>query len=180
MADDRPRRSRADLADALGHVEYELQMCAAAAIRVATGAAGDSIEFNAYLESTLLHARNLYEFLVATPRQDDMGRIDFATENWDARECAPETVRQLEVAVRLLHKHLAHLTWARVDAPSKPRWETLAIADGVARLVQAWAEAVQRDDPSEAGRAAKALVAVAESAKRVIAQARAQHVAAAR
>lgn len=174
MALARPRRSDTDRAAALTHLGYELEMCAAAACRLATSTARDATEHNAYLESSLLHARNLYEFLVTgkkSARPDDLLRTDFASEDWSAREQSPPAVRRLATAYPDLHKHLSHLTWARVDDVAPPQWTPLQVAHDIAELVGSWAAHVRRHDRSGAGATARTLEAQARAVARTLADA---------
>jgi hypothetical protein len=164
MAATREPRSENDRTLALVHVRYELEMCAASAIRAATPNARDVIEANAYLESTLLHARNLYEFLVAnrkSPRDDDLLRTDFTRMDWTASKHAPDAVRRLAAAIPDVHKHLSHLTWARVDDLTVAQWTPLQIAYDVAELVRPWAVHLSAHDRGGVGEAARTLEAVA-------------------
>jgi hypothetical protein len=142
-------RPMAEKTDALAHIAYEVQMCAEAAIRCAqqevllrTGAVRDQAPRNAYLESSLMHARGLYEFLIKDkrrPRDDDMLREDFGPA-WKA---APG--REVEAKIRLAawlpdaYMHLAHLTWRRVDEPDQHEWTPVQIASDIINLSRGWA-----------------------------------------
>ena len=169
MAAAREPRSEYERTLALVHVQYELEMCAASATRAATPNGRDDIEANAYLESTLLHARNLYEFLVAnrkSPRDDDLLRADFTRRDWSASEHAPEAVRRLATAIPDVNKHLSHLTWARVGDVAAAAWTPLQIADDLAQLVRAWAIHLSAHDRGGVGVASRTLEGVAATVLR--------------
>lgn len=174
MAPARSRRSDSDRAAALIHVGYELEMCAEAATRVATGAARDGVEHNAYLEACLLHARNLFEFLVAersSPRLDDLLTTDFTSTEWSAQEELPYAVQRLKAAREDLNKHLSHLTWVRVDDGAQPQWTPLQMAHDIAEVVGSWAAHVRLHDRSGAGATARTLEAHARAVALTIAEA---------
>lgn len=83
---------------------------------------------NACLESLLLHARSLIDFLLlGKGSSGDLHRSDFIPM-W-----APvkgEETKRLRAAMPMLHRHLAHLTWERVDA-SEQEWSYRHIAADV-------------------------------------------------
>lgn len=102
----REPRSVADLTTACTVIGYEM--------RALVDAHGHRDADNAFLESSLLHARNLIEFLIgrSSRRATDMAPEDFS-EGWEPR---PEpSIRRLREHLDQIDKHLAHLTWARVD-----------------------------------------------------------------
>jgi hypothetical protein len=104
------------------HVGYELRQMAGAALRI--DSATDGTTHDALLESTLLHARNLLEFLGVRDRNRglDISATDFVAD-WSLD---PETRRNLGKRLDAIDKHLAHLSWARVnDMPQ--RWPYPAI-----------------------------------------------------
>ena len=100
---------------------------------------------NAYLEAELLHARVLAEFLLGSPRSDDIDRRGFsAGSDWTP---GPATaIERMRAAQLVTHKHLAHLTWARVDDGSNA-WEYPQLAVDVLDAVGEWGEHVQQYEP---------------------------------
>lgn len=90
---------------------------------------------NALLESALLHVRNLFEFFVHPgSRPDDMRPDDFA-DPWPPGPA--DAVESLEQMSELPHKHLAHLTWKRVDVGS-PLWHLTVMAQDILSIAEAW------------------------------------------
>lgn len=174
----RPRRSPTDLTEAFVHVQYEVSACAEYARRLAARHAQDRDEEIAYLEAVLLHARALHEFLIKPiedkPRLEDMLRTDFGPE-WHPTAARDETLRRaanaLAAAVEDMHKHLAHLTWARVENPAPAVWSFVEIARETLIVVGAWARHVaakSRDGQASRGphrSEAAGLVGVRERAR---------------
>jgi hypothetical protein len=135
---------------ALSDVGYEVRMCCVSA-RLWLEAMDDderADERNAFLEAELLHARGLFEFLVKRnerPQPDDMLRTAFAPA-WKAEPKA--AVQRLQKEVPLIHKHLAHLSWSRVDdvdpdaTPPAIQWEFVQVAEDTYAVTLAWAKHV--------------------------------------
>jgi hypothetical protein len=98
---------------AAAHVGYELRQMAGAAIRIDN--APDEATHDSHLESTLLHARNLIEFLIGAQigrgRTTDV-RAQVFVPQWAMDDAA---VSALGDRLGVIDKHLAHLTWARVS-----------------------------------------------------------------
>jgi hypothetical protein len=131
-------RSDADLKEGLKHVGYELYMLAESAAQLAATVWG-SVEHNAYLEAQLLHARSLIDFFVVVKdeksyRPDDMRRTEFARE-WTPAPA--EAVVRLRAAPKVIHKHLAHLTWERINTAGT-EWKYVTIAGDVVDVARAW------------------------------------------
>lgn len=132
---------------AMSHIAYEVEMCARSGVRMLV--VDDLHARNAYLECTLLHARALEEFLVFPldrRRSDDMLRTQFASE-WKPRPRG--AVARLEARRDTVNKHLAHLTWARVDDQEPPEWPFIEIADDAVAVARAWVEHVTLDEGKE-------------------------------
>lgn len=133
MTKPRVTRTHADLVEGLEHVGYELTMTAetSALLRWAP----DGVVHDALLESMLLHVRSLTDFFVYTsprPKPTDILRTDFAPE-WTPPQ--PEATRAL-AGRDALHKHLAHLTWERVDDGKQSY--ALAAAQDIIVIADAW------------------------------------------
>src|SRR5437764_14269800 len=98
-------------------VEYESTQMVESALRLPT-ADEDAVAKNAYLESCLLHARALIEFLLGNGRATDI-RAEHLAPGWELGESACGRFKARKDAI---DKHLAHLTWTRVTggAPACP------------------------------------------------------------
>lgn len=94
-------------------------------------------EANAFLESLLLHTRNLIDFFLwAKPWPDDLHRMHYhPAKDWNP---APQdAARNLQALRDPLHKRLAHLTWAEHDS-----WDHATIARDLVSLAEAWHHAL--------------------------------------
>ena len=134
-----------DRAEALRNVGYELWMMAEASSRIRSGRlAKDDVAANAFLESMLLHARSAADFFVMTRGYPtDIRRTDFAPE----RNPQPtDAVKRIRAHVRLMDKHLAHLTWERLDNAS-PAWDYNDIADDILAVADRWSVHLRSSDP---------------------------------
>lgn len=155
---------------AMAHLSYEVSMCAVSAARMLS--AEDGYEHNAYLECMLLHARALDEFLVMTrdkPYKDNMLRTDFGDE-WEPHPI--EAVQRLKERRSLINKHLAHLTWARVDSAEAPQWSFIEIANDIVSVAGAWVQhvtALDDQDDDDPDIKALALWNAVKDAKQVLA-----------
>ena len=133
-----PAHTDPELHEALGHIGYELWMMAAASNRIRSSKqAGDGVGANAYLESMLLHARALADFFVHTKRgfPSDIRRTDFTDTDW---EPAPaELVARIKVNSPVIDKHLAHLTWERVDDDPQ-EWHYPDVAADLVAVADKW------------------------------------------
>ena len=110
---------------AISHIVYEIDTMVTATLRhrEIEDAGGDWIERNINLESALLHARALIEFLVRKSGRDDyMFPSDFGS-GWDTSQC-----REVASQLGALNAHLAHLTWTRLDKDA-PRVSRTLIYD---------------------------------------------------
>lgn len=96
---------------AVGHIAYEIETMVQAAIRFydLNEEDSDGLARNVFLESALLHARNLVEF-IATPHDDKYMRPEDFAPGWDYR---PWTELKRELGP--LNQHLSHLSWKRLD-----------------------------------------------------------------
>lgn len=100
---------------------------------------------NVLLEGVLLHSRNLIDFLGPWPHQkDDILPEDFVAD-WDT------SLLQVSSATRTaIHKHLAHLTWTRVDE-GKVMWEFPGVADAVFEAFGEFVEHCEANHAPQAG-----------------------------
>ena len=101
-----------DLLTASTHVGYEVEQMVRAAL--ASRDAGSAVVRIALMESALFHARALLEFLQGTNHPNDIQATEF-TPGW---ECSAD----LTARKKAIDRHLAHLTWSRVEEGTE-RWE---------------------------------------------------------
>jgi hypothetical protein len=79
---------------------------------------------NAYVESFMVHLRNLIDFLYLDPRATDVAAVDFC----DVGIWQPTFTQSLKDAKYRVDKELAHLTTER--RPARERgWDSMALAD---------------------------------------------------
>jgi hypothetical protein len=110
-------KSKAELLQGLSHLIYEIQTMVRSAVRyqdeVEGDGEGDDVVRLACLESSLLHARNLIEFL-AVPNRGKTKYIrpdDFAPDKeWDYSEQS-----DMPPLLGPLNDHLTHLGWKRAE-----------------------------------------------------------------
>jgi len=97
-------RTPEELTDAATHIAYEYGEF----VRCAGQIDG------AFLEASLLHARNLIEFLIGRGRRhpNDITPDDFV-DGWVPPDT--EETHRLKQALPEIDQHLSHLSWERVD-----------------------------------------------------------------
>jgi len=144
----RSPRSWDEQRDALTHVGYEILMCSGSARSFVDPTHSGVVE-NALIESVLVHARQLIDFLIRElpqkPRLDEILRTDFASEWMPQPADAVGRLNGKEFR-DLLNKHLAHLTWARVG-PEPPEWYYGQIAEDINSVAEEWAKHLRQVDP---------------------------------
>lgn len=125
---ERPVRHRAKLSVALHHTTYEAsrtmwlasQLIHASSPRMSDD---DRHTYWSYLEAFLVHARNLQEFLYGEvdAKPSDVAATDFFEDPsiWTSGRPRPSSLLNLNGGTlrHLINKHVAHLTWDRVDDP---------------------------------------------------------------
>lgn len=131
---------------ALRVVGREMRWMAWASIRLAQAdPAGDAPSYNAYIDSTHLHARALIDFFVRTPRfKSDIWRTDLAPDWTPAPADAADRLVQSYPVMNIL---LAHMTWERVDKAT-PNWNYPNIADDIIEVADAWLVHLTADNPA--------------------------------
>ena len=110
---------------------------------------------NAVLESFLVHARNLVDFLQGqSNRNDTIKRSEFALgKRWSpVRGSLPKDL------IRQASKHMAHLTWDRIPLDQEQPWWHMEIAQQVLDVLDHWATMLHEgrpelDDPVDGLRA---------------------------
>lgn len=117
--------SKNDLEEAAKHLFYEVWMLDKNVefLESATPPDGPSPNYNARLESFLVHLRSLIDFFYKEPRDDDMGAVQFLPDSKDWTP--PDSERKaLREARSRTNKELAHLTHDRVGKTlSEKEWD---------------------------------------------------------
>jgi hypothetical protein len=124
--------SGSEFAEAARHVAYEFRMLSTAALDYLGDP--DPVRNILFLEGFLTHARNLLEFFVPRrcgPRATDIWAGLFVPD-WDARRHEAIAL-EAWAHIQGIDKHLAHLTFARVEQP-RPPWDIVAIGDVIIGL----------------------------------------------
>lgn len=131
-------RSERDLRDAAGAVCYEIQMmCIAAAGCSSIALFSDAVQF-AFLESFLIHYRNMRDFLYpADAGPDDIIAAHFvAPGSWTYKRKDWQEISDLET--ERLNKALAHLSYERLSymRANKMKWKTGAMLKAMRQQFQ--------------------------------------------
>lgn len=131
-------RTPDDLRRASVEIWYEYSMFCQLAKGLASGVLGEGPIKNAALEAFLLHARALKEFFYnASPRPDDIVAQDFMPVSVTWMEIRPPISSALEKMGHRAGKHLAHLTYDRLEVkPDTKPWPFIEILSGVAEPLQ--------------------------------------------
>ena len=128
----RKKRKVSELTRASNSLYYEIWMLLNLGRIMSVGIGRESVFINnALVESFMIHARVMLEFLYAeNPRKDDIVAEDFLpdTEQWqDIR--IPKT-ELLETVHNRVSKEAVHLTYARLEqTPETKQWAFLQIAE---------------------------------------------------
>lgn len=145
------------------HIAYELEMLVWTAMTLYRDSAGNSASVltlsqnarNAVLESLLVHARILDDFLMnrAGPRGDDVCAKHFAP--WDERaELPAETIKKERVTWTFMpgpsreqaNKRVAHFTQKRLDGGESKEVRYLDVAHAIATAFVAFLDRVSEHD----------------------------------
>ncbi|MBY0484225.1 hypothetical protein [Nitrosomonas sp.] len=134
----RALRTPDDLRRASVEIWYEYSMFCQLAKGLASGVLGEGPIRNAALEAFLLHTRALTEFFYqASPRSDDIVAQDFMSVSVTWMGICPPISPALEKLRHRAGKHLAHLTYDRLEVkPETKPWPFLEILSGVAAPLQ--------------------------------------------
>ena len=119
------------------HISYEIQMFVFTASKVRAGGM-DTLENNAMLETFLLHARCLLDFLYppATPRSDDVLANDFFEDPSILRRALPATLPMSSYLKSRTGKEVAHLTYERLNVtPTQKVWNFGEIHDQLGKAL---------------------------------------------
>jgi hypothetical protein len=102
------------------HLFYEIWMLCEMADRVLNGKYPDQVAKNAYIESFVIHSRNVLDFLYNVGnRPDDVHASDFE-DNVPWNPPLKDAVLSAWYPTRM-NKHLAHMTYKRLTVPEADR-----------------------------------------------------------
>jgi len=115
---------------------------------MASGIAEESWLKNALLESFVIHARVLIDFFYAlNPQKDDVIAEDFLSSPDVWRNERPKLSERLSEAKERANKHLAHLTYQRVDVALNNReWPFVEISKDMRSVMKRFLEKVSADN----------------------------------
>ena len=126
---------------AMKALDYERKMLHSTAMALAQGKATDSLMHNALVESFLIHARLLIEFLYGKRTKPD----DIRPEDWLGpgkwEKIRPRKGELLDDTHLCAHKFLVHLTTTRLDR--KKEWGHIAILDEINTRLDEFLKQVQ-------------------------------------
>ena len=136
------------LKGALEHLKYEVWMLWSLANILATDNQGKGMIHNALLESFLIHARILIEFLYKDkPYEDTVRASQYFTSDSLWKSIRPPKTKLLEETVKNAHKQLAHLTYTRLQG--KMQWPYIEIAKNIEAVLQVFREKLPDDFTKE-------------------------------
>ena len=138
-------RTRDELHLALTYIADEVHRCAeCAARRDVALSEDDGLVADACLEAMLVHARAVLDFLLNDSRfPTDIRRSTFPGPDWDRP--TSELATSLRDDITVVNKHLAHLTWERIDPTQEP-WEETGFAAKVVELADEWTDHLAKTD----------------------------------
>lgn len=115
------------------HISYEIEMFEYAGGRLFKGGL-NTAENNVMLETFLLHARCLIDFLYPdkNPRKDDVLADDFFPDPAVLRSAIPPSLSIDTFLKQRTGKEVAHLTYARLDVtPEMKPWQVGQVHDQI-------------------------------------------------
>jgi hypothetical protein len=133
-----------ELQEASNALYYEISMLKYSARGLASDITGESTIHNSLVESFLIHARLLIEFLYKDKRyKDNVMAADFFStpEKW--RKIRPEKSKLLNETFEGSHKLLAHLSYTRLQV--KKTWPYLEIAKEIEAVLNVLLQNVSED-----------------------------------
>jgi hypothetical protein len=101
----------------------------------------NSVEKNAFLESFVLHARALIDFLFTKPIKDDVSISDFLPENnlWQTKyKNIPDFLKEIQEPI---NKTAAHLTYYRID--KNKEWDASKISRELGMILKDFFDEVE-------------------------------------
>lgn len=137
-------RTVEELKNALLALDYEVWMLWSLANILATDNQGKGVIHNALLESFLIHARILIEFLYKNqPYKDTVRASQYFTSDSPWKSIRPQKTELLEKTEKDAHKQLAHLTYTRLQG--KRQWPYVKIANDIKAVLQVFYENLPDD-----------------------------------
>ena len=115
--------------------QYEVSMLRSLANILATDNQGKGVIHNALLESFLIHARILIEFLYKDqPYKDTVRASQYFTSKSPWKSVQPSKTELLKKTEKDAHKYLAHLTYTRLQG--KKQWPYIRIVNDIEAVLQ--------------------------------------------
>jgi len=131
------------------HLTYEVWMLRSLANILFTDNQGMGVIHNALLESFVIHARIIIEFLYTKkPHKDTVIASQYFASDSFWENIRPEKTELLKTTVEAAHKELAHLTYTRLKG--KKRWPYIKIANDIQAVLQVFCEKLPEDFIKEA------------------------------
>jgi hypothetical protein len=141
-------RTVEELKAVLERLKYEVWMLWSLANILATDNQGKGVIHNALLESFLIHARILIEFLYKNePYEDTVRASQYFTSDSLWKSIRPPKTELLKKTVKDAHKQLAHLTYTRLQG--KTQWPYIKIANDIKAVLQVFRENLPDDFTKE-------------------------------
>ena len=137
-------RTVEELKKALESLNYEVWMLRSLANILAIDNQGTGVIHNALVESFLIHARILIEFLYKNKTHEDTVRASqyFTSDSyWES--IRPPKTKLLEDTEQNAHEHLAHLTYTRLE--EKKQWPCIQIANDIETVLKVFHENLSGD-----------------------------------
>jgi len=114
-------------------LNYERRMLRATAMALASGIIENQLVLNTFIESFLIHARLLIEFLYEPRKKDDDIRPGDWLDPHEWRKIRGKKSKLLTKTYEDAHKYLAHLTGTRLN--QKRTWDCPAILREIETLL---------------------------------------------
>ena len=124
--------------------EYEVWMLRSLANILAIDNPSTGVIHNALVESFLIHARILIEFLYKNKTREDTVRASqYFTSDSHWESIRPKKTELLEKTEKDAHKYLAHLTYTRLQ--EKKQWPYIKIANDIETVLKVFHENLSDD-----------------------------------
>ena len=137
-------RTVEELKNALESLKYEVWMLWSLANILASDNQDKGVIHNALLESFLIHARILIEFLYKNkPYKDTVRASQYFTSDSPWKSIRPQKTELLKKTEKDAHKQLAHLTYTRLQG--KREWPYIKIANDIKAVLQVFYENLPDD-----------------------------------
>ncbi|MGB2807660.1 MAG: hypothetical protein WBC22_07965 [Sedimentisphaerales bacterium] len=124
--------------------KYEVLMLRSLANILAIDNQGTGVIHNELVESFLIHARILIEFLYKNKTHEDTVRASqYFTSDIHWESIRPPKTKLLEDTEQNAHEHLAHLTYTRLE--EKKQWPCIKIANDIETVLKVFHENLSGD-----------------------------------